>query len=262
MPKGEGDMDIRVLGCYGSQIPGCNTTCFLLNGEILIDAGAITSMLTVDEQVNIRYVLVTHTHLDHVRDIMFLADNICYLQREHPLVVIGTPLTIDTLRTHLFNNIIWPDFSALPDPENPVLRYKTITPREKFSLDGIEITAVPVDHVVETLAYIVEAEENSIIFMGDTGPTEEVWEVARKMKNLKAVFIETSLPDDMRDVADLTGHLTPSSLEMELKKMNTRNPDIYLYHMKLQYHDSIQREIALIRDRNIRILKDNEIIHI
>ncbi|MGZ6290765.1 MAG: MBL fold metallo-hydrolase, partial [Syntrophales bacterium] len=96
-------MQIRVLGCHGSQTPGCNTTSFLLDGKILVDAGAITSLLTIEEQINIDYVLVTHAHLDHVRDIMFLADNICYLQKGHPLTVVGTRNIIDTLRAHLFN---------------------------------------------------------------------------------------------------------------------------------------------------------------
>ena len=111
-------MQIRVLGCHGSQTPGCNTTSFLLNGKILVDGGVITSLLTIEEQVNIDYVLVTHAHLDHVRDIMFLADNICYLQKDRPLIVVGTRNVIDTLKTYLFNNIIWPDFSLLPSPED------------------------------------------------------------------------------------------------------------------------------------------------
>ena len=255
-------MQIRVLGCHGSQMPGCSTTSFLLDGNILVDAGTITSLLTLEEQAKIDYVLVTHAHLDHVRDIMFLADNICYLQKDRPLAIVATHTIIDTLRTYLFNNIIWPDFSLLPTPENPVLKFNTIKPGEKIKLDNVMVTAILVHHVIETVSYAIESKEESVLIIGDTGPTEEVWKIANSMNNLRAVFIETSLPNSMQDVADMTGHLTPSGLEQELKKMNTHNPDIYLYHMKLRYHESIQSEIALIQDRNIHVLKDGEVIDI
>jgi cAMP phosphodiesterase len=255
-------MQIRVLGCHGSQMPGCSTTSFLLDGNILVDAGTITSLLTLEEQVKIDYVLVTHAHLDHVRDIMFLADNICYLQKDRPLTIVATHAIIDTLKTYLFNNIIWPDFSLLPTPENPVLKFNTIKPGEKIKIDNVTVTAILVHHVIETVSYAIESKEESVLFIGDTGPTEEVWRIANSINNLKAVFIETSLPNSMQDVADMTGHLTPLGLEQELKKMNTNNPDIYLYHMKLRYHESIQSEIALIQDRNIHVLKDGEVINI
>ncbi len=255
-------MQIRILGCHGSQTPGCNTTSFLLNGNILIDAGAITSSLTIDEQIKIDYILVTHAHLDHVRDIMFLADNICYLQKDRPLVVVGTKSIIDTLRTHLFNNIIWPDFSLLPHPDNPVLKFETIRPREKVTLDNVDVTAVLVNHVIETASYAIESKEGAVIIIGDTGPTDDIWNLANSISNLKAVFVETSLPDSMKDVADMTGHLTPAGLAEELKKLNSLNPPIYLYHMKLQYREAIQREIAKIKDRDIHILQDGEVIRI
>jgi len=255
-------MQIRVLGCHGSHTPGCNTTSFLLNGNTLVDAGTITSLLTIEEQVNINYVLITHAHLDHVRDIMFLADNICYLRKDRPLVVLATHTIIDTLKTYLFNNIIWPDFSLLPNPENPVLQFKTLKPGEKIALDTVEVTAVLVNHVIETVSYVIESKEGSIVIIGDTGPTEEVWNVANTLRNLQAVFVETSLPNDMQDVANMTGHLTASGLEEELKKLNAHNPQIYLYHMKFHYRESIQSEIATIKGRNIRILQDGEVIYV
>jgi cAMP phosphodiesterase len=256
----EDKVDIRVLGCHGSQMPGCNTTSFLLNGKILIDAGTVTTLLSVEEQCNIHYIFVTHAHLDHVRDIMFLADNIGYLQQYRTLVVYGTSYIIEALKTHLFNGVIWPDFSKLPSPEKPVLKFVTITPGEKVRLDDLDVTAIMVHHVVETVGYTVEAKEGSLVFIGDTGPTDEVWDIANRINNLKAIFIETSLPDSLKEVADITGHLTPSTLEQELRKLNAHNPDIYLYHMKLQHEKSIQREIALIKNRNIHILQDGQII--
>jgi hypothetical protein len=124
------------------------------------------------------------------------------------------------------------------------------------------VTAVLVHHVIETVSYAIESEDASVLNVGDTGSTDEVWKHANRIDNLKAVFIETSLPNRMQDVANKTGHLTPSGLKQELKKMNTHDPDIYLYHMKLQYANYIQDEIAAIKDKNIHILKDGEVINI
>ena len=107
-------MEIRVLGCHGSQLPGFGFTGFLIDGTTLMDAGSVTSVLTLEEQFRIDHVLISHAHLDHVRELASLADNLCCDQIESPLTVIGTRVVIDTLKQHIFNGAIWPDFSILP----------------------------------------------------------------------------------------------------------------------------------------------------
>ena len=256
-------MEVRVLGCHGSQLPGYNTTSFLLNRKVLLDGGTITSVLTAEEQLKVEYIFVTHAHLDHVRDIMFLADNLSYLQRERPLVVLSTPYVIATLRYYLFNGVIWPDFSGIPSVENPILEFGAISPGQTISAAGLDITAVKVSHSVETVGYVIEANEGTAIFMGDTGPTEEIWQIARKKeKRLQAVFVETSLPNDMQCLADKTGHLTPASLEQELNKLGCLDVPIYLYHMKAHLHEVIKEELALLMNSNLHVLEDGQILHI
>ncbi len=256
-------MNIRVLGCHGSQFPGYNTTSFLLDGTVLLDAGTITSVLSIEEQIAIDYILITHAHLDHVRDIVFLADNVYYSKKEGPAVkVMTTQGIIDALKTHLFNNIMWPDFSAIPTPEDHILKFEVIQPGVKFQLDNLAITAVRVSHTVETVAFLIEFEGGSVIFIGDTGPTEEIWKVARELENLKAVFIEVSLPNSMKETADVTGHLTPDRLDSELKKLGVLTPRICLFHMKPQYEKTIREEVALIRNVDVHILSEGEVIRI
>jgi cAMP phosphodiesterase len=259
-------MEIRVLGCHGSQLPGCGLTGFLIDATTLLDAGAVTSVLTLEEQVRIDHILITHTHLDHIRELSSLADNICYFKRDYPLTVVSTRHVIETLRMHIFNGAIWPDFSILPNPEKPVLRFMTIRPGEKIALGHLSVTAIPVHHTVETVAYVVEAENDgrptTAVFIGDTGPTEEIWRVAGRGEDVRAIFVETSLPGDMKDLAELTGHLTPAGLAHELKKLGPFNPQIYLYHMKIQYRREIQREIALMGNGNVHVLQDGQVIRI
>ncbi|GAB6271756.1 MAG: 3',5'-cyclic-nucleotide phosphodiesterase [Smithellaceae bacterium] len=255
-------MKIRVLGCHGSQLPNHNTTSFLLGTNILIDAGAITQVLTLEEQLRIDYIFVTHAHLDHVRDIVFLADNLCYAKRKRPLRICGSRGVIESIHRHLFNNVIWPDFSKIPSAKTPLVKFEMLTPGRKKKVGDWQVRAIGVHHTVETMGFLMESKEKAVLFLGDTGPTGEVWKVASTTKRLKAVFVETSLPARMQSIADKTGHLTPVTLAAELKKLKTVNPDIYLYHMKPSYAGAIHREVASIPDRKIHIIKDGQVIRI
>lgn len=255
-------VEIRVLGCYGSQLPGFNTTSFLLNENILIDAGTVASVLSIEEQIRIDHVLITHAHLDHVRDLMLLADNVCIAaQRSSPIRVASTAGIISAIRTHLFNGIIWPDFSTIPTREKPVMNFETLALETTYNLGGVSVTPFSVSHTVETVGYLIGFDGGSVLFAGDTGPTERMWEIARKENNLLALFIETSFHDSMMDMASRSGHLTPAFLDTELKKLGDRAPDIYLFHMKPLYDLNLIREsIDRMHSRNIRLLKDGDTI--
>ena len=253
-------MEIRVLGCYGSRLPGYRTTGFLLNRSILIDAGTVTSVLNLEEQLHLEAALITHAHLDHVKDLLFLADNIC-LRKEEPFRIMAPQGILDLLHANLFNNVIWPDFTMIPSPEKPAIRFRMLETGARFLLGGFSVTAFPVNHTVETMAYLIESGESSIMIAGDTGPTEEIWRIMQRKKNLRALFLETSFPNDMQSIADLAGHLTPSSMERELEKLGPASPEIFLYHLKPQYCEAIAREIAsLSTERKIRILRDGDVL--
>jgi len=259
-------MEIRVLGCHGSQLPGYGLTGFLIDSTTLLDAGAVTSVLTSEEQVRIDHILITHAHLDHIRELSSLADNICYFKRDYPLTVVSTVQVIESLKTHIFNGVIWPDFSLIPSAEKPVLKFMIIRPGERIALGHLRVTAIRVHHTVETVAYVVETENDgrstTAVFVGDTGPTEEIWRLAGRSDDIRAIFVETSLPEAMTDLAELTGHLTPAGLARELKKLGTYHPQIYLYHMKIQYRREIQREITLLGNGDVHMLQDGQVIRI
>ena len=258
-------MEIRVLGCHGSQLPGYGLTGFLIDEKTLLDAGAVTSVLSLEEQNGIDHVLITHAHLDHIRELASLADNVCYCKRDFPLTVISTALVIETLKRHIFNGAIWPDFSVIPSAGKPVLKFVAIRPGEEMQLGHLRVMAIPVHHSVETVGYRVEEDGDdgkAAVFVGDTGPTDEIWQVAGRGGNIRAIFVETSLPGEMKGMAAMTGHLTPGALAGELKKLGPLNTGIYLYHMKLQYREEICREIELMENKNIRVLHDGQMIRI
>lgn len=255
-------MKIRVLGCHGSQLPHFNTTSFLVENSILMDAGTVTTVLTLKEQLRIDYIFVTHAHLDHVRDIMFLADNLYYAKRKRPLTVVSSRGIIENIHRHLFNNVIWPDFSRIPDSRAPMIKFEVLTPGRKKQFGDFQVRALNVHHTVETLGFLMESKKKAILFLGDTGPTEDVWKTAGMIKGLKAIFLETSLPGSLQKIADKTGHLTPVTLAAELKKLNRIKPDIFLHHMKPQYARAIRREIQAIHNKKIHIIDDGQIIRL
>jgi len=254
------------LGCHGSQLPGRGFTGFLIDGTTLLDAGAVTSVLTLEEQSRIDHVLISHAHLDHIQELPSLADNLCYIRKNDPLTVISMPRVINTLKRHIFNGAIWPDFSILPRAEKPVLQFEPIRSGEKMRVGHLRVTSIPVNHSVESVAYVIESGQGpatkTAIFVGDTGPTEKIWSVAGKGKNVRAIFVETSLPGEMAEMAEMTGHLTPAGLARELEKLYPLMPQIYLYHMKIQYCEAIRSEIERLKNGRIQILQDGQVIRI
>ncbi len=251
-------MDIRILGCYGAESPGYRTTCFMINKSLLVDAGAVTSVLTPEEQKGIRNILVTHTHLDHIKDIPLLSDNVVGANPE-PVNIISTREVIEILQAHLFNNKLWPDFSKIPTPENPVIAFKEIEIGIPFDVEGLTIKAVEVTHTIPTLAYIIEDGGSSVAILGDTKNTDAVWGEINARENLKAVFIETSFPNNMEELAELSGHLTPAMLATEIGKANGKSIDFHIYHLKPNFLDILKTEISAINEQgNISLLELDE----
>ena len=249
-------MEIRVLGCYGGELPGCRTTCFLINDRTVIDAGAVTGALNLDEQEKIDSIILTHSHIDHVRDIGFLADNI-FGKKDHPVMIYGLPETIKSLREHIMNFAVWPDFSILPTPDDPIISYSEVKDGEKGQIEDLIVMPVKVDHTVPTAGFIVTNQKSSVLFTGDTGPTERIWEKAKEVPDLSGVFIEISFPDRLKELAKATGHLTPSMADAELKKLGRPDIQAFAYHMKPQYVEEIVKQV--INEKiNIKVLSQED----
>lgn len=116
------------------------------------------------------------------------------------------------------------------------------------------MTAVRVNHVVDCVAYFLERDGRALLHVGDTGPTEAVWERARATSNLCAVVVEAAFPNRLQALADASGHLTPASLEAELRKLGRRVP-LFLYHLKPQFAEEIERDLTAVRDLAPTILE-------
>jgi 3',5'-cyclic-nucleotide phosphodiesterase len=246
-------MDLKVLGCHGGETPKHRTSSFLVADRLAIDAGAITSMLSLEEQRKIETVLVSHAHMDHIRDLATIADNRCQ-QGGPPLVIAGIPDTIKALKKHFFNDRLWPDFSRIPTPLGPTIIYQTIKPEKTFEVSGHQVTPVLVDHTIDTAGFLIDDGETCLAYSGDTGPTDRFWELLNDAPNLRGLLMEVSFPNEQDALAKVSGHHTPKSLGLELSKLhNHAELPILLYHIKPVFQAKVEKQLAKIRKRNLTI---------
>lgn len=237
-------MKLRVLGCSGGIGGGLLTTSFLLDHDVLIDAGTGVGDLELSELATIEHIFVTHSHLDHIACIPLLLDSVSFT-RTRPLTIYATCETLDILKQNIFNWKIWPDFSVIPNAQHPVMRYQPITVGKAIVLDGRTITAVPAYHTVPAVGYHLDSGRGSLVFSGDTTTNDALWFVVNSIKNLRYLIIETAFSDSDRDVAILSKHLCPSLLSEELAKF-TREVELFISHLKPSESEQIMREIENI----------------
>ena len=235
-------MRLRVLGCSGGIGGELRTTSMLLDHDILIDAGTGVGDLSLSELAQIDHVFVTHSHLDHVTSIPFMLDSVGWMRRE-PLIVHATEDIARILREHLFNWKLWPDFTQIPDPVNPMLRYETMSLGRTVEVRGRRLTPLPANHVVPAVGYRLDSGTASLVFTGDTTTNEALWPLVNGMANLRYLVIETAFSNHDKELAIASKHLCPSMLAEELRQL-TRAAEIYITHLKPGEGELIMQEIA------------------
>ncbi len=243
---------IRALGPYGGSAPGYRLTTFLLDGETALDAGSLTDALPLSAQRRVRRVVLTHAHFDHIASLPLLVENLFGLAQ--PLEIVAPEPVLASLASDVFNDRIWPDFTRLPSRAKPSVRLRAIPEGRTFRAGRIGLTPFAVSHVVPAYGYTVAKPGRSVVFSGDTEPSDGVWEAARRAKSLKAIFLELSFCDELREIARASRHLTPSLVRAQLARAPVRVP-IFLYHMKPPSLARIRRQVAAIADPRLRLLE-------
>jgi ribonuclease BN (tRNA processing enzyme) len=242
-------MQIRVLGCSGSIAAGNRTTSFLLDDDTLIDAGTGVGDLTLDELTRIDRIFVSHSHLDHVLAIGLLADSVARRRgaaRRPPIDVHALPETLQALRTHVFNGVIWPDFSRLPDTEHPVLRFVPIEVGQVLEFDARCIEVLSAHHTVPAVGFAVRRSaptpQPAWVFSGDTGPNPALWQRLARMR-VATLVIETAFGDEDIELARISRHLSPALLCKELAQLD-QAADVYITHVKPGELQAVMAEIG------------------
>ena len=245
-------MKLRVLGCYGGNVPEHGMTSFLVNDSLCLDAGWVSGALSLREQVKVKDVVISHSHLDHTCSLPFLIDN-NFSSPGFTLRIYAIPEVIASMKNHLFNNHTWPDFTCLPNDLTPVLKLIEVIPEEPFRVNGLTIRPVAVDHIVPTTGFIVEDKTGAVAYSSDTAPTGRFWELVNKTRGLKAVITETSFPNELQDLANVSGHMTPQTLDLELKKLK-RDVPVYIYGCKPRHLALIRKQVRALKRRRLFFL--------
>lgn len=253
-------MRIRVLGSHGSRLPGYHTSSMLINDNILLDAGTVTAVLSLAEQAMIDHVILTHAHLDHVVDLAFLADNVFTL-RSTPLCIWAPEEVLSSIRSHLFNDEIWPDFARIRVKDFPIVELRPLPVGVESEIGGLSLSWEQTNHPVFTAGYLISSGGNTLLHSGDTSVTENLWQMGHAASGLRLAFVETSFPNRLAAIARASGHLTPEMLKCELVKLDRPELPIKIFHIKPQFLDEILAELHALDDPRLQILHGGEIFH-
>lgn len=242
-------LHIRVLGCSGSIAQHCRTTSFLIDGDLLVDAGTGVGDLPLPDMAAINHVVLTHGHLDHVAALPLMLDSVASLRTE-PLTVHALPDTLAALQRHIFNNVIWPDFTALPTPERPFLKLVPFEIGQTLVLAGKHIEVLPAIHSVPAVGFAVSRSEGACwVFSGDTGHNPAFWRRVNQL-DVGALVIETAFSERELPLALRSLHLSPSLLAQQLDMMHpeARFP-VFISHTKPAETHLIMREIDTLQQQ-------------
>lgn len=251
-------MKLRTLGCSGGIGSNLRTTSFMLDHDVLIDAGTGVNELSLTEISMIDHVFITHSHLDHVACLPFMVDS-AWAMRDRPLTIYAIEETLDILKQHLFNWKIWPDFSGIPNAAHPSMRYRPIALGETVVLGERKITAIPANHAVPAVGFHLDSGKASLVYSGDTTTNDAVWEVINRIENLRYLVIEAAFSDNERELAVLSKHLCPSLLADELTKFR-REAEVFITHLKPGEVELTMQQIeSCIHGQNPKMLLNNHV---
>ncbi|VAW82156.1 CAMP phosphodiesterases class-II:Metallo-beta-lactamase superfamily [hydrothermal vent metagenome] len=252
-------MKVQILGCSGGISEGLKTTSLLVDNSVLIDAGTGIGDLSLDTLRNIRTVFLTHSHLDHVCGLPLLIDTIFDQLVDNPLTVYARPETIEALKKHIFNNVIWPDFTRIPSVAKAVLKFQAVELNHKVEVKGVTFELLPVNHVVPACGYRVTNGSGSFAFSGDTTSNDTFWDALNSGPAPGMLIVEAAFPDSDIEICKLAYHYCPSLLAADIKKLKHKT-DIYLTHLKPGSEKEIIAECKkAIKDRAFRQLESGEI---
>lgn len=254
-------MKFTILGCSGGIGSGRHTTSFLVDDDILIDAGTGITTLDFEQLLAIDHVFITHSHLDHVLGLPLLLDSVGE-QRSTPVVVHALPEVLEILATDLFNWRLWPDFREIPSVDAPWLRFEPLRLGAMCTLGSRSFIPLPVQHVVPACGIQIHTAAGSLVFSGDTTHSDAFVAALNGIPDLRHLIVETSFENALADIARDSQHHWPDSLAADLAKLTAR-PQVWITHLKPGNEAAIMDELrAAAPDLRLTALQQGQVIRL
>lgn len=249
-------MKVKIIGGFGGPAPGRRCTSLLINDELLLDLGAASVGMSEAEKKSLKYIFLSHVHLDHIKELPHLVGDLMKLGRKS-VEVHCNEFTEKALRNHVFNNILYSDIT---DTGSNLLKFVETKSEVEVTIGPYKIIPVSVNHPCKAFGFIVKKGGESIIFTMDTGTCPRLWEVAKAQpEKLKAVFFDLSFPNKLHQVALASGHHTSETIGEELKMMPKDVP-LFSTHVKPYYLEEIRGELAALGNSRITLIDQDDLV--
>lgn len=229
-------------------------TCFLIDETVTVDAGSIALALSDEQRENVRDIIITHPHMDHIASLPIFIDDL-FPTLKRPIRIYATQVVVDLLERDIFNWNVYPRFSELKNDFGPVMEYVPIPIGQKFPVAHLTVTVVPVNHIVPTVGLLISDHRSTVAFSSDTAETTEFWDMVNRAPAVNALLIETSFPNSMAQLAEVSRHFTPASLQRELGKLNHNGLDILAVHLKPAYREMIIEELRALNIAGLGVME-------
>ena len=243
---------------HGAISPRQHLSCFVIDDMVAIDAGSLAMAASAHQRNQIRDVVLTHAHLDHVAGLPLFIDDL-FAKLEQPICVHAEREVIEILERDVFNWAIYPRFSELENDNGAVMKYQKIEAGAEFSVKHLHFKSVSVNHRVKTVGFVVSDGEMKFALSGDTAEMDDFWQVVNGEENLSVLLIECAFPNELEELAQVSHHLTPKRLQKELEKFNQKECAIYVCNIKPMYRDEVVRQIEELKIKNLQILEVGQV---
>jgi len=242
----------------GMASPRQHLSCFIVDDSVAIDAGSLAMAASTVQKKQIRDVVLTHAHLDHIAGLPLFIDDL-FATLDVPICVRALPEIIETLERDIFNWEIYPRFSELENVNGAVMKYQPFAIGEEFFVKHLRLKAVAVNHKVSTVGFVISDGQTKFALSGDTAETGEFWQVLNAEENLSALLVECAFPNELEELAHVSHHLTPKTLKRELEKFNRKECSIYVINIKPMYRDEVVRQISELEIENLQVLEVGQV---
>lgn len=240
------------IDCNGGVTNRQHLTCFVINDSVAVDAGSLAQSCSERQRQNVRDIVLTHAHLDHIAGLPLFIDDL-FSTLDSPIRIHACEDVIEVLERHIFNWSVYPRFSELKNSRGPVVEYERLVTGMESRVRDLTFLPVRVNHKVPGSGFLISDENSCIGFSGDTSVMDEFWSAVNRCERLSALLIECAFPSGLQELADVSHHLTPQKLRTELEKFGHQDTPVYVINMKPMFRDQIVREVEALQMKNLNV---------